>query len=193
MTKLDQKFWDDRWKNQQTGWDIGDVSPAIADYIELIPDKQAKILIPGCGNAYEARHLIDKGFQDITLVDISPIATSILKEEFDIYPQVSVYNLDFFRLDGRYDYIIEQTFFCALDPDLREAYAQKMSALLSEGGLLFGLMFDTRFENSGPPYGGEASEYLQLFEPFFSEVSITKTDRSIAPRQGTEVFIELKK
>ena len=35
-------------------------------------DKTASILIPGCGNAYEAEYLLANGFKNITIIDIAP-------------------------------------------------------------------------------------------------------------------------
>lgn len=30
---IDQNFWNERWQKSETGWDIGQASPAITDYI----------------------------------------------------------------------------------------------------------------------------------------------------------------
>ena len=80
---LDQNFWNNRWISGQTGWDIGYASPAITDYFSKVEDKNAKILIPGCGNAYEAQALFDMGFTDITILDISDEAVKRLKQKFE--------------------------------------------------------------------------------------------------------------
>ena len=51
---LDHNFWNCRWENGETGWDIGSASSAISEYFLQVEDKEIKILIPGCGNAHEA-------------------------------------------------------------------------------------------------------------------------------------------
>ncbi|MBP6047706.1 MAG: hypothetical protein KA530_11585, partial [Ferruginibacter sp.] len=51
---LDREYWDAQWQNKTTGWDIGHASPAITEYMAQYKNKDAAILIPGCGNAYEA-------------------------------------------------------------------------------------------------------------------------------------------
>src|SRR5690606_27734921 len=89
--ELNQKFWNTLWENKTTHWDIGYPSPAIADFMSKYPNKEAAILIPGCGNAYEAEFLVKNGFTDITLIDIAPLAVKIIKERFAQYPQVKIY------------------------------------------------------------------------------------------------------
>ncbi len=187
---LDLAFWDDRWQNAETGWDIGTVAPIMRSYIDHISDKSASILIPGSGSAHEAAYLRDQGFQNVHILDISPTACALAEQQFD-GDVVTVHCEDFFGHEGRYDFILEQTFFCALPPSMRSDYAQKMSTLLADDGTLFGLMFDREFEQDGPPFGGSAAEYQEIFEPFFSHIKMNPSTGSIAPRQGTEIFVEM--
>ncbi|WP_257091566.1 TPMT family class I SAM-dependent methyltransferase [Sphingobacterium sp. E70] len=77
---LDKEYWDNRYKNRETGWDIGYASPALIEYAETVIPKEASILIPGCGNAYEAKALLDKGFKNITLLDIAPTLVNQVKK-----------------------------------------------------------------------------------------------------------------
>jgi SAM-dependent methyltransferase len=95
-TSLDQNFWNQRWKNQQTGWDIGYASTPIVTFMEKYPNKDARILIPGCGNAYEAAYLLENGFMNLTLIDIAPIAIQNVKEKFKNNPQINIVHGDFF-------------------------------------------------------------------------------------------------
>jgi hypothetical protein len=60
---LDAEFWEQRYRSNQTGWDIGASSTPLKAYIESLKDKSLSILIPGCGNAYEAECLIELGFE----------------------------------------------------------------------------------------------------------------------------------
>ncbi len=185
---LDKNYWDARWVEGHTGWDLKGISPAIQLYIDQEVHKDSSILIPGCGNAYEAQYLVEKGVREIHLLDISP---SICKKLENQFPQenVHVHCTDFFTHKGQYDFILEQTFFCALEPAHREDYTRKIKSLLGPRGTLFGLLFDTTFEKEGPPFGGSAEEYKTLFSQTFSTVNIQETSHSIAPRQGTEVFL----
>ena len=193
QNQLDQSFWNSRWQNQQTGWDIGMASPAIVAYMAQYLNKNAAILIPGCGNAHEANWLLENGFTNITLIDIAPKAVAILKEKYDKTPVINVILGDFFEHTGQYDLIIEQTFFCAIDPKLREKYVAQSSALLKPKGKIIGLLFSIDFERNGPPFGGNTSEYQALFEKHFSIKTIENCYNSIKPRANTEVFINFVK
>lgn len=91
----------------------------------------------------------------------------------------------------RYDLVIEQTFFCALDPSLRTDYIRHLKDLLVPGGRMAGLLFGVAFEADGPPFGGSAEEYRELFEPHFDILRLESCADSIAPRAGSELFIEI--
>ena len=190
---LDKKYWDDRYLNGESSWDIGYVSPALKAYIDQLPDKHISILIPGCGNAYEAEYLLQQGFTNITLVDISYVAAEAIKEKFSRYGgKLKVIHGDFFKLQEKFQLILEQTFFCAIDPLLRKNYAEKMYDLLRQEGKLVGLFFDRDFED-GPPFSGGKEEYMNLFAPLFDILVMERAYNSIERRQGTELFVILKK
>lgn len=183
---FNEAYWNRRYEQKQTGWDIGYASTPLVEFAESIQKKDIKILIPGCGNAYEASRLYDLGFQEITLLDIAPALTKVLEERFADLP-IQVITDDFFTHQGQYDLILEQTFFCALDPALRSAYVQKMHELLGPGGLLTGVLFDRDFEG-GPPFGGNENEYRMLLAPYFEIRKMEPCYNSIPPRAGTELF-----
>lgn len=191
--ELNQSFWNIRWENGQTGWDIGQPSPAIINYMSQYAHKSAAILIPGCGNAHEADWLLQNGFSNITLIDIAPKAVAQLKEKYDQIPQVNIILGDFFEHKGKYDLMIEQTFFCAIEPGLRKKYVTQSASLLKEEGHIIGLLFNTLFEKEGPPFGGDIIEYRSLFETKFVIKKMEDCFNSIQPRANTEVFINLMK
>lgn len=183
---LDAEFWEQRYRSNQTGWDIGSSSTPLKAYIESLKDNSLSILIPGCGNAYEAECLIGLGFENITLLDIAPSAVSNMNMRFK-GTTVRILQEDFFNHEGAYDLILEQTFFCALNPSLRKNYVRKMAQLLKPTGKLVGVLFNRYFEG-GPPFGGNVTEYQNLFIP---ELEIKKMElcyNSIPPRKDAEVF-----
>lgn len=192
MIHPDKNFWQDHWKNQNIPWDIGYPSPPIKTYIDQGIDKRIKILIPGCGNAYEAEYLIEKGFRNTFIIDIAPEAIESFVTRFPSFPTEQIICGDFFKMKGDYDLIIEQTFFCAISPDLRPAYAKKMRELLTPRGKLVGLLFDDALYTDRPPYGGSKEEYLTYFEGLFEIIHFEKATNSIKPRAGRELFIELR-
>jgi len=188
-----QKFWDDLYLANETGWDLGTVSPPLKTYIDQLKDKNIRILIPGCGNTYEAEYLLQQGFTDITLIDIAPTLVSRLKEKFKNNQNINIVLGDFFEHKGEYDLILEQTFFCALNPVLRNSYRDKMLELLAPGGKLAGVLFSRYFDKDGPPYGGSRAEYEKLFREGFEFKILAVCYNSVAPRQGNELFFILKK
>jgi SAM-dependent methyltransferase len=189
---LDAQYWDAQWKSNTIGWDLGMPAPPLVSLIDSIENKDARILIPGCGSAYEADYLVSKGFTNITLIDISETASTILKEKFLNQDAVRVLCEDFFKLEDKFDVIIEQTFFCALPPSMRQRYAWKMHNLLSENGILAGLLFNRTFE-VGPPFGGSREEYGKLFFGAFEFVNLETAANSVVPRANTELFFKFKK
>ena len=193
--KLDAGYWSKRFEDRDTPWDIGYVSTPLQEYIDQLTDKQLAILIPGCGNGYEAAYLLANGFTNITVIDISPVLTQQLAIRFSNYigKQLTIITADFFTLEGQFDLVLEQTFFCALDPSLRNKYVTHMHRLLKPGGKLAGLLFNKIFTNPGPPFGGSIEEYRTLFRPRFNISTIASCYNSIAPRDGAECFIVLLK
>ena len=187
----DKEFWNNNYITGDTGWDIGEISTPIKNYIDQLNDKNIKILIPGCGNAYEAGYLSDNGFKDITLLDISSVVTDELRKKFAENKNMKVICGNFFQHENKYDLIIEQTFFCALKPDMRESYSEKMKDLLNMNGKIIGVLFDREFEKDGPPYGGSIKEYEKLFSKFFEVKVLENCYNSVQPRRGKEVFINL--
>jgi SAM-dependent methyltransferase len=190
---LDAKYWEDRYHGNQIGWDIGYPSTPLQAYFDQLTDKNLNILIPGAGNAYEAQYLFENGFKNVSVVDLAPSALKNLKSRVPEFPDKQLIEGDFFNLSGQYDLIVEQTFFCALHPELRQDYAKHMHQLLAPNGKLMGVLFDDALNTEHPPYGGNKSEYLNYFEPFFEIATFEKAFNSIKPRQGKELFILLRK
>ncbi len=191
--QLDAEFWENRYQQEQTGWDIGHISTPLKTYIDQLQDKQITILIPGCGNAYEARYLWQQGFHNTHILDWSASALQNFKAQQSDFPDKQLLQEDFFKHQGQYDLILEQTFFCALSPTLRPAYVQQMHRLLKPKGKLVGLLFNILLHTEHPPFGGNIEEYRPLFATHFDIQIMEPCYNSIKPRQGSELFIKLTK
>jgi methyl halide transferase len=185
--KLDADFWNERYLKGDTPWNIEQASPPLTNYLDQLENKSIKILIPGAGHAHEANYLLEKGFFDITICDISENAMEKLKTKIPM-DSVTLITGDFFELKGKYDLILEQTFFCALNPSLRKNYINKTYDLLNDGGKIVGVLFDRIFEQEGPPFGGTKEEYEHLFSKKYYIQKLEKCYNSIVPRLGHEVF-----
>lgn len=188
---LGADYWNNRYRENQTGWDIGYSSTPLQQYMLTVTDKNSSVFIPGCGNAYEAAFLVQMGFTNITLLDISSVLTAELKKTFSD-TQINIITADFFEHFGQYDLILEQTFFCALHPSQRSAYVEKMDRLLKPGGRLVGVLFNKEFTD-GPPFGGTKKEYEQLLRVHFSIKKMELCYNSIQPRRDSELFFIAEK
>jgi len=190
---LSADYWNNRYIQGQIGWDIGTVSTPLKHYIDQLTNKDIRILIPGGGNSYEALYLLEQGFTNVTVIDLAPTVTEKLKHQTESYQnKINILTGDFFTLEAEYDLILEQTFFCAIDPTLRKKYSEKMHQLLTKGGKLVGLLFNRDFEN-GPPFGGTKEAYIDVFSSYFQIHTMEPAYNSIPQRLGSELFIVLRK
>lgn len=195
MKHLTSDYWNKRYLNQEIGWDLGEVSSPLKSYVDQIVNKKLRILIPGAGNAYEAIYLLENGFTNVTVIDFAKQALSNLKSKL-IDINKAYYQLiedDFFNHKGEYDLILEQTFFCAINPELRKDYVKHAYQLLVNDGKIVGLLFNRTFPFAGPPFGGSEEEYVALFETKFKIKIMEPANNSVKPRMGSELFFVLVK
>jgi thiopurine S-methyltransferase len=190
--QLNKEYWTQRYQNNDTSWDVGAPSTPLKEYIDQLKNKNIKILIPGCGNAYEAQYLFENGFRNVYVIDLSPIPLHNLKYRVPNFPKNQLLEGDFFDLTNQFDLILEQTMFCAIEPKLRMEYAKKASDILNKNGKLVGVLFNRNFED-GPPFGGKKEEYATYFSKYFQKVEILDCYNSIKPRMGSEVFLRCEK
>lgn len=191
--KLDSNYWEEKYKEENIGWDIGDISTPLKEYFDQLADKNLKILIPGCGNSYEAEYLFSIGFKNVFIIDWSETALYNFKSRVKTFPVTNLFQEDFFLHIGKYDIIIEQTFFCSIKPEIRANYAKKVFDLLNEGGKLVGLLFDDELNSDKPPYGGRKHDYVKYFSPYFDFRVYETAYNSIKPRAGREIFVNFVK
>jgi SAM-dependent methyltransferase len=193
MLNLNEDFWSSRYQDGYVGWDIGSPSPPLYQYLCQLHTKTISILVPGAGNAYEVAAAWILGFTNIHFLDITYLPINKFLEKNPSFPVYQVFHQDFFEHQGTYDLILEQTFFCAIDPELRLAYVKKMHSLLKPEGRLVGVLFDKEFNVDGPPFGGTATEYRSLFKHYFELEKFEPCYNSIHQRLGSELFIKLRK
>ena len=198
MNEVDHsQFWEDIYLEDDAGWDLNGVTPIFESLSnELIP---GKICVVGCGKGYDAIMFAEKGFE-VTAVDFAPFAINAVKKlakKSDVI--VHIIQDDIFSLTPDYsntfDFIIEQTCFCAIHPSRRKDYEKLVRSILKSGGKLIGLWFplDKTLKEGGPPWGTTVEEVKATFN---SEWKIEKEEfptLSIEPRKGREKLIIFKK
>ena len=190
---LSEKAWENRYLNNDIGWDLGAVSPPLKSYFDQLENKNLKILIPGGGNSHEADYLFNKGFVNVFVVDFSKTAIDNIKKRIPEFPSSHLILGDFFDVYDTFDLIIEQTFFCALNPNLRDQYVSKMYQLLTRGGVLTGLLFNVPLNKDKPPFGGNKVEYVARFQSHFKIIKMDSCYNSYSKRNGKELFVRLVK
>ena len=192
---LDNSFWNIRYQNNQTGWDLGEISNPIKKWFDNQENKKINILIPGEGKGHEVKYGFENGFRNIFYMDFSSRAADLFKEICPGFPKDQILTGDFFSLKKPlfFDVIIEQTFFCAIDPVLRPNYVEKTNEILKENGKIIGLLFNREFDTNGPPFGGTEKEYRGLFNSKFNFKKFENSLLSSLPRKEYEFWIELIK
>lgn len=185
-------YWENRYKNNEIGWDTGSITTPLKEYIDQINNKELTILIPGAGNGYEFDYLITNGFKNVTVIDIAEQPIKNLQNRNPKYID-NIIQTDFFNYTGTFDLILEQTFFCALNPKMRSKYVTKMYSLLNKNGKIAGLLFDFPLTEIGPPFGGSMKEYDALFTKKFTLKKLKKAYNSIKPRKDKELFFIFEK
>tara|TARA_B100001750_G_C15488142_1_gene589539 strand:+ start:642 stop:1250 length:609 start_codon:yes stop_codon:yes gene_type:complete len=191
------QFWEDIYLENDTGWDLKGVTPFFDSISnELI---QGKVCILGCGRGYDAIMFAEKGF-DVTAVDFAPTPISELNK-LAIQKSVIITTVqdDIFSLVEKFpdtfDYVIEQTCFCAIDPNRRKEYETLVRTILKPGGKLVGLWFplDKSQEEGGPPFGTTIYEVKSIFNSGWKIEKENFPSQSVEPRKGREKLIIFKK
>ncbi|KAK3035404.1 hypothetical protein RJ639_032932 [Escallonia herrerae] len=83
-----------------------------------------------------------------------------------------------------FDLIFDYTFFCAIEPDMRSAWARKIQNLLKPDGELITLMFPVSDHVGGPSYKVSVADYVDVLQPVgFKAMSIVENELAVAPRK----------
>ena len=189
---FDEQYWTERYDAGKDGWDLGCISPPIKEYIDQLTNKDIKILIPGAGNSHEAEYIHNQGFTNLYVCDISNVPLDNLKERVTTFPINNLIHGNFFEIQDKFDLVLEQTFFCALNPSLRQDYIEQMSKIIKPNGNLIGLLFSMEFDREVPPFGGVINNYKAMFSKKFDIRVITPCTNSIESRMGSELFINMR-
>ncbi len=194
---LSSTAWDQRCQGGTPRWDLGQPAPAFQSLLNGGDAPQpGRAIALGAGRGHDALFFAQQGFE-VTAVDFAPSAIQALQEQAQAQQlALPLLQRDIFDLTpefaGQFDYAIEHTCFCAIDPALRPAYVSLVADLLVPHGELLAVFF-THQRSGGPPFGTTLAEVRQLFEPHFETISLTPVTNSVPARQGEEHFGRLRK
>ncbi len=196
--KEDQpQFWEGRYLDDNTVWDLSGPTPIFERLADELPCGEMCIL--GCGKGHDAVMFAKKGFK-VTAVDFAPSAVNVvnkLAEESGV--SVEALEEDIFSLPdnytGAFDYLIEQTCFCAINPSRRQEYERVVHDILKLGGQIIGLWFplDKPMDEEGPSWGTTLEEVKNLFAEEWTIEREEWPELSIKPRKGREKLIIFEK
>lgn len=190
-------FWEEIYQGGRAGWDLGGPTPVFLRLLENEEIAPGKMVVLGAGRGHDARAFARKGF-DVTAVDFAEDAVQAMQDLNDPETPVKIFQLDIFDLprswDGTFDYFLEYTCFCAIDPDRRAEYADVVMRLLKPNGVYIDLAFPLDSHSGGPPFAVQVPEILRLFgERRFKLLERGKPADSVAPRRGLEELLIFQK
>ncbi|KAK9997709.1 hypothetical protein SO802_022395 [Lithocarpus litseifolius] len=183
--------WEKSWEQGVTPWDLGQPTPILVHLHQTGALPKGRALVPGCGSGYDVAAIACPERYVVGL-DISDIAIKKAVELSSPLPNASYFNFlkaDFFTWSPSelFDLIFDYTFFCAIEPDMRLAWAQRIRDILKPGGELITLMFPISDHVGGPPFKVSISDYEEVLLPMgFRAVSIVDNELAIGPRKGRE-------
>ncbi|MFC0398260.1 methyltransferase domain-containing protein [Paraburkholderia rhizosphaerae] len=179
-------FWDERFAQGFTPWDQAGVPAAFKTFAAR--HAPMPVLIPGCGSAWEARWLAERGWP-VRAIDFASQAVERARTQMGAHAAF-VEQADFFAYQPPTTpcWIYERAFLCALPPARRDAYAKQVASLLREGGLLAGFFFIAT-TGKGPPFGIDRAELDALLAASFELLEDEPVADSIDVFAGRERWL----
>ncbi|XP_020588593.1 probable thiol methyltransferase 2 isoform X1 [Phalaenopsis equestris] len=190
--------WEKCWEEGVTPWDLGQTTPIISHLIQTGKLPEGRILVPGCGTGYDVVAMASST-RFVVGLDVSTTAINKAKELSSSLPNARYFTFleeDFFTWTPPelFDVIFDYTFFCAIHPSMRSAWASKVSELLKPNGELITLMYLFDDQEVGPPYNTSVADYLEVLNRVgFKAISIVDNDLAVKQRKGAEKLGRWKK
>lgn len=186
-------FWEEIYRGGRAGWDLGGPTPVFQRLLAREEFKPGRMIVLGAGRGHDAREFARHGFQ-VTAVDFASDAVQAMREKNDPNAPIEVVQQDIFHLPAEwnetFDYFLEYTCFCAIDPSRRAEYADVVSRLMKPGGVYFDLAFPLDSHAGGPPFAVSVPEILRLFgERGFQLLQRGRPAESVPERQGREELL----
>jgi SAM-dependent methyltransferase len=188
--------WDKAYETGDTPWDKGYPSPPLEEFLER-HGVAGRVLVPGCGSGHDVRRLAAQG-AEVVGMDIAPGA--IRKAEAFEPAGAEHYELgDFLQMDAEhqaaYDWVVEHTCLCAIEPGERVAYANAVRQALKPGGQFLAVFFRevSDYTGDGPPHPISWSETDALFGQDFERVDAFVPEQSYPSRPfGAEEVVWMR-
>jgi hypothetical protein len=186
------EFWNTRYRSEKTPWDFHGIPKALQEFLQSTTIN-GRVLIPGCGSAYEIKAFADAGWDPVG-IDFSQAGVERAKNHLGVLGEKVIYG-NFFEHDfGRekFDLIYERTFLCSMSPDRWPEYGSRIAELLKEGGILAGFFLYGE-ESSPPPFPMVPEQLGALLGNQFQLVEKTPSPDALKVFSGKEERWEIWK
>jgi SAM-dependent methyltransferase len=186
--------WEGDYARKTDGWDLGGPTPVFKHLLSSRELILGRMIVLGAGRGHDARLFARYGFQ-VTAVDFASQAAEEMHRLADSEAPVEILQQDIFTLpemlNNSFDYVLEYTCFCAIDPKRRAEYADLVTRLLKPDGIYIDLAFPLDGRKGGPPFAVNEEEIIDLFQKRgFKLLSREKHAESVSPRRhAEELFI----
>jgi SAM-dependent methyltransferase len=189
--------WDENYERKTAGWDLGGSTPVFKRMLQHRQWIPGRMIVLGAGRGHDAREFARHGFQ-VTAVDFSSQAVREMHRLANPEAPVKILQHDIFTLpdtfNDSFDYVLEYTCLCAIDPTRRAEYADLVTRLLKPAAIYIALAFPLDGRKGGPPFAVSASEILDLFQARgFKLLSREKPPDSVKPRRHAEELFLFQK
>ncbi len=184
MIELTAEAWNEKYRSGSDRWDLGCGAPIFINLLTTeAPLKPGRVAVLGCGVGHDAMLFAEAGFEVVGF----DFATSAIDRATAAATNREIKNIQFLQrnifelnpeFSNSFDYVVEHTCFCAIDPGLRSDYVKVVKNLLRPNGMLIGIFY-THNRPDGPPFGVKPKEVLEYFKADFDRVSFEKAKDSI--------------
>jgi SAM-dependent methyltransferase len=191
--------WQRRYEQDDTPWDKGTPAPALLQFLQR-RQFSGRALVPGCGRGHEVRALATQSNLTVVGLDLAPTALAQARElsaQTDPGADISFIEGDFFDLPPAlrhsFDWLVEHTCFCAIEPRLRPDYVLAAASALRAGGRIFGIFYLNPGSENGPPFAVSKEELSQLFDSQFTLLEEWVPNVSFPGREDRELIRIMQK
>jgi len=184
---MSQQYWENRYETKDMPWEKGEPSPGLVDFLAANPNlKRGTVCVPGCGTGHDAREFARAGFE-VSGFDLAPSAICIATEKTAAAGLKASFQLVDFLRDAppqKFDWIVEHTLFCAIQPNERDDYVRAVLRWLKPGGNYLAVNY-IDCGPDGPPFPTTRAEQLARFSPDF-DLKADWVPRSYPNRENKE-------
>jgi len=178
--------WELDYARGTDGWDLGGPAPALRRLAASNVLAPGRMLVLGAGRGHDAREFARHGFQ-VTAVDFSEYAVGEMRRLAEPEAPIEILHQDLFALPDKFshsfDYVLEHTCYCAIDPRRRAEYAGLVARLVRPGGIYIDLAFPVDARAGGPPFAVSLPELISLLGAHGFTLLRQETPSESAPRR----------